>query len=59
MPGRTGPELAAELRRRRPDLKVLFVTGYSENPPGNASAPVLHKPFRAGELLAAVRGVLG
>ncbi len=57
MPGQTGPELAVELRRRRPDLKVLFVTGYSENPPGT-KAPVLHKPFRAGELLAAVRGAL-
>ena len=29
MPGQTGPELAVELRRFRPDLKVVFVTGFT------------------------------
>jgi signal transduction histidine kinase/ActR/RegA family two-component response regulator len=47
MPGQTGPEMVAGLVERRPDLAVLFVTGYA----GNGSAadfggrPVLRKPF--------------
>jgi two-component system cell cycle sensor histidine kinase/response regulator CckA len=31
MPGMFGPELAAKLHAARPDLKVLFVSGYTEN----------------------------
>lgn len=34
MPRMTGPELAAELARERPELKVLFVSGYTEDDPG-------------------------
>ncbi|MCR8526460.1 response regulator, partial [Escherichia coli] len=30
MPGRTGTELAAELRAKRPGLPVLLVTGYAK-----------------------------
>jgi two-component system cell cycle sensor histidine kinase/response regulator CckA len=30
MPGMTGPELAAEMEKTRPELPVLFVSGYSE-----------------------------
>ena len=30
LPGMDGRQLAAEARRRRPDLGVLFVTGYDE-----------------------------
>jgi len=47
MPGQTGPEMIAGLLARRPDLAVLFVTGYA----GEGSAadfggrPVLRKPF--------------
>jgi len=47
MPGQTGPEMIAGLLARRPDLAVLFVTGYA----GDGSAadfggrPVLRKPF--------------
>lgn len=47
MPGQTGPEMVAGLLARRPDLAVLFVTGYA----GDGSAadfggrPVLRKPF--------------
>ncbi|MDB5678311.1 ATP-binding protein [Sphingomonas bacterium] len=47
MPGQTGPEMVAELLTHRPDLAILFVTGYA----GDGSAadfcgrPVLRKPF--------------
>jgi CheY-like chemotaxis protein len=45
MPGMDGYELARELTRRRPDIRVLYMSGYSENlpPPG---VPFLQKPFR-------------
>lgn len=61
MPGRTGTELSAELRRRLPGLPTLFMTGYDlrlaagELP---ADAGVIGKPFTAGALLARVRAML-
>ncbi|MCC6223146.1 MAG: response regulator [Thermoleophilia bacterium] len=62
LPGRSGPELAAELRLSWPGLRVLYVSGY----PGEAFGErglergegLLHKPFRGTELLAAVRSSL-
>lgn len=49
MPGMDGYELARELTRRRPDIVVLYMSGYSENlpPPG---VPFLQKPFRLDTL---------
>ncbi|MCC7492348.1 MAG: PAS domain-containing protein [Fimbriimonadaceae bacterium] len=63
MPGRKGPELAAELRQRYPALRVLFISGYTAEalsqhlrlPPGTA---FLAKPFGPAHLLAAVRQLL-
>lgn len=47
MPTLRGPELAARLRARRPDLPVLYVSGYTEDIDLSASdGPLLHKPFR-------------
>jgi len=47
MPGQTGPEMVMGLIERRPDLAVLFVTGYAGE--GRAAdfggRPVLRKPF--------------
>src|SRR6185436_2363339 len=31
MPDMPGPELAARLRERRPDLRVLFMSGYADD----------------------------
>jgi two-component system, cell cycle sensor histidine kinase and response regulator CckA len=31
MPNLDGPTLAAQLRSRRPDLKILFISGYAED----------------------------
>jgi two-component system cell cycle sensor histidine kinase/response regulator CckA len=49
MPGMDGYELARELTRRRPGIRVLYMSGYSENlpPPG---VPFLQKPFRLNTL---------
>jgi two-component system cell cycle sensor histidine kinase/response regulator CckA len=57
MPGIRGPELAKRLRRRHPSLRVIFVTGYSEQPIADELRPgdvLLGKPFPMGELLAAL-----
>ncbi len=61
MPGMTGAEVAATLRRDLPDLPLLFVTGYSESDAIRAAAPdaaVMTKPFRPEALDLAVRDVM-
>jgi two-component system, cell cycle sensor histidine kinase and response regulator CckA len=49
MPGLNGPEVFKMLRRQRPDLPALFVSGYPQDrvfPSGlPAGAAFLHKPF--------------
>ncbi len=62
MPGMSGFELAHAARLGRPNLPVLFITGYSglATPPDEPlSAEVLRKPFRAAELAARVAAALG
>jgi len=61
--GMTGAVLAAEAQARRPDLKVLFTTGYARNSivhhgrldPG---VQLLPKPFTYTDLAAKVRDML-
>jgi len=63
LPRASGPELAKKLRSLLPDLKILFMTGYSEDlvsrhemlPPG---ADVLEKPFDATVLLGRIQKAL-
>ncbi len=63
MPFMGGPDLAAALVSLRPGLRVLFVSGYTENaalrsgalPAGQA---FLQKPFTGDELARAVRDTL-
>ena len=64
MPEVNGRELADEALRRRPDLKVLFATGYSRNAlvqDGvlDPSVQLIGKPFSVDELATRVRAVLG
>ena len=63
MPGGSGRELAELFRRGKPDLKVLFTSGYSENATSrhgvvDAGVHFLPKPYGPTELAAAVREVL-
>ncbi|MEI7742744.1 MAG: PAS domain S-box protein [Chloroflexota bacterium] len=63
MPHLSGPGLAADLRDRRPDLPVLFMSGFSDRAESSdltalSSQPLLAKPFGPVELLAAVRKAL-
>jgi CheY-like chemotaxis protein len=63
MPGMDGRELADRLRTIRPDLRVLYVSGYTDRgivhegelDPGTA---FLHKPFTIEQLAGKVREVL-
>ena len=63
MPGLGGYELAQRLRSRRPDLKVLFTSGYTEDKlgPSNGLPPgtgFLQKPYRPEVLARKVREML-
>jgi signal transduction histidine kinase/DNA-binding response OmpR family regulator len=61
LPDMSGEELAAECRRRRGALAVIFATGYDTRPvrvaPAN-SAILLGKPFTAAQLAEAIDGAL-
>ncbi len=64
MPKMRGPELARKLEARHPDMKVLYVSGYTDNAivqhgildPG---LNFLSKPFSMQDLLMKVQQVLG
>jgi len=63
MPRMGGPELVTRLRADRPDLRVLFASGYASSALshfGNLKSGVnlIQKPFRSGDLLARVRKML-
>jgi two-component system cell cycle sensor histidine kinase/response regulator CckA len=63
MPQMSGQQLAEELLATRPDLKVLFISGYTDNSllrehrPG-ASMTMLQKPFTPAQLVQKVRELL-
>jgi signal transduction histidine kinase/CheY-like chemotaxis protein len=59
--GMFGPELARQATGLRPDLKVLFTSGYTQNPvkaPDGFDARILRKPFRRQDLAAMLRSAL-
>ena len=63
MPQMDGPALAARLRQQRPQLRVLFVSGYPANAIAAsgafaAGADFLQKPYTPESLAAQVRRVL-
>ena len=64
MPGMSGTRLAQRLKVRRPEMKVLFVSGYARDQYDadwalGEGAEHLIKPFLAPELLHRVRGLIG
>ena len=58
MPGMTGAELAARLRQARPELPIVFMTGYGDPATLNDEKLVLRKPFRSAELAQMLRQML-
>jgi two-component system, cell cycle sensor histidine kinase and response regulator CckA len=63
MPEMDGPTLMKHLRSERPDLKIIFISGYAEdafrrNLTENEDFMFLQKPFDLKELAAAVKAAL-
>jgi two-component system cell cycle sensor histidine kinase/response regulator CckA len=64
MPQMSGFDLAKEIREARPRIKVLYMSGYTDNRVSSAwvldvDTPFLHKPFTASVLAQKVREALG
>ncbi|HEY2459461.1 MAG TPA: PAS domain S-box protein [Candidatus Acidoferrum sp.] len=64
MPGMTGQQLAGRLKQQHGDLRVIYMSGYSEHTVAEAAHPdfsvrLLTKPFCRNALLRAAREVLG
>ena len=64
MPELDGPSLLRELRKTRPDLKIIFISGYAEdafkkNLPEGEDFHFLPKPFSLKQLAIAVKETLG
>jgi PAS domain S-box-containing protein len=63
MPEMSGPALAQRLIERRPELRVLFISGYADvavQPEiGGPNVNFLSKPFQASALTARVAQILG
>ncbi|MBL8035994.1 MAG: PAS domain S-box protein [Nitrospira sp.] len=63
MPQMSGPEVAEKLTVVRPELKVLYMSGYPDHPVfdqggGKRDTAFLHKPFTPNVLTQKVRDVL-
>jgi len=63
MPGMTGQELSAKLLQHRPEIRVLYMSGYSEKAAtdstfGGSAIRLLTKPFSRWALLRAVHEIL-
>ena len=63
MPGMNGKELAMRLRSHFAELKVLYMSGYSDNPPvtgdeAQGHTTFLQKPFSPEDLIRMVREIL-
>jgi signal transduction histidine kinase/CheY-like chemotaxis protein len=59
LPDRRGDEVARQARQTRPELPVLFITGYNEHEVLGGEPWQLRKPFGEADLLAAVAAALG
>ena len=60
MAGKSGHDLANDLAERYPEIRVLFMSGYTEDSATRRDillrgSPFLQKPFSVAELAKAVR----
>jgi FixJ family two-component response regulator len=63
MPDLLGPDLAERLQRLRPEIKVLYISGFSDHPAVSHASlgpdvAFLLKPFTAAALSTKVREAL-
>ncbi|MDQ6718456.1 MAG: response regulator [Gemmatimonadota bacterium] len=63
MPGMRGPEIVEELRRQRPGIRALYMSGYGEEDvvrsgvlPGES---FLRKPFNGIQIMVAIASAMG
>jgi len=63
MPAMDGCDLVSRIRKERPDMKVIFISGYMDGRADRVKrfrdAKVLMKPISPDQLAATIRGVLG
>lgn len=58
MPGLSGFKMAESLVRQRPEMRVLYVSGYGDSAGQEALGAFLQKPFSTEELALKIREVL-
>jgi FixJ family two-component response regulator len=63
MPGTSGPELARVVRHTHPHIKILFMSGYTDQAVSHhgvleADSQFIQKPFTTDLLLGKVRAML-
>jgi len=61
MPQMSGGELVRRLQQNRPEIKIAFMSGYSEFSRGGLDfpqAPVLQKPFSPASIVELIRSAL-
>ena len=63
MPGMDGIELSKEAEKLYPDIKTMFISGFSINPTNsrtmiNFKGNLMAKPFHLNDLIARVRDML-
>ena len=58
MPGLSGQDLIDAVRRRKPRMPVLMVTGYADNEQESTDVPRLQKPFLPAELVDRVQALI-
>jgi signal transduction histidine kinase/CheY-like chemotaxis protein len=61
MPGMNGMELAAEVKKRFPNITVLLTTGYADSlrQAHELGLPIVPKPYRPADLCSRVSALLG
>ncbi len=63
LPGRSGPEVARELLKQNPEMKVIFMSGYADDKlhqkgVDGSDVNFLRKPFNNSDLLSRIRSSL-
>jgi two-component system cell cycle sensor histidine kinase/response regulator CckA len=58
MPGMSGRRMAERMLTQRPEMRVLFVSGYGEPLEDKSHTPFLQKPFKTEDLALKIREVL-
>lgn len=63
MPHMSGPELASALRKSRPDVAVLYMSGYTDDEvrdePISSEVTLMQKPFYVDQIAGRIREIIG